>query len=87
MAYREEDEAVRAALAAKDEEIARLRQARAQEPPPLPSLPSLSPGGPMTRIRRDLELEADRELIRLKIVSPSSPSNRRAAGPNSRSPR
>lgn len=84
MAYRDEDEALRAALAAKDEEIARLRQARAQEPPPLPSL---SPGGPMTRIRRDLELEADRELIRLKNVIPSSPSNRRAAGPNSRSPR
>ena len=76
MAYRDDNEALRAALAAKDDEIARLRQAQ-MAPSSLP----LPLGGLMTRTRRDLELDADQELIRLKSVIQSSKSNRRAAGP------
>ncbi|MEA2749180.1 MAG: hypothetical protein QOI41_3323, partial [Myxococcales bacterium] len=36
---------------------------------------------PITQTRRDLELEAERELIRLRSSIQSGQSNRRAAGP------
>ncbi|MEA2750577.1 MAG: hypothetical protein QOI41_4720, partial [Myxococcales bacterium] len=78
MAYRDENEALRAALAAKDDEIAHLR--RAQEAPAFtPHAPNEQL--PTTQTRRDLELEAERELIRLRSSIQSGQSNRRAAGP------
>ncbi len=62
MAYRDENEARRAALAAKDDEIARLR-------------------GGAGQTREEMQLEAERDLIRLKSSIQSRASDRRAAGP------
>ena len=86
MGYRDENEALRAALAAKDDEIARLRRER-EAPEFVPYVPNapgspqgmaLSPTGPS---RRELELEAERELIRLQSSVYTGQATRRAAGP------
>ena len=84
MSYRDENEALRAALAAKDDEIARLRRER-EAPEFVPYVPN-APGSPTPLVptspsRRELELEAERELIRLQSSVYTGQATRRAAGP------
>ena len=84
MSYRDENEALRAALAAKDDEIARLRRER-EAPEFVPYVPN-APGSPNPLVptspsRRELELEAERELIRLQSSVYTAQATRRASVP------
>lgn len=84
MSYRDENEALRAALAAKDDEIARLRRER-EAPVFVPYVPnatgSPNPLVPTSPSRRELELEAERELIRLQSSVYTGQATRRASAP------